>query len=391
MAEHTDMAGQWFGRSRPSEGKESIVVINIEPRAQTNAQVLGVRLRADDEPQTLGFAHFQLDGKQLKGRSENFHVYDPNPQVDDFIPLEAYFKRTGIKGEVPRETDFSGEYDGVKWAGTFRSNLNQSGEFELWRTFYEASFRKAREPVTAPQAITWSEFKLRVSSLKNRGQILFRGQNSTHPLRTLFHRMRRNNLFRYLREDVGQLRHHINALSPYCYRNFGEDITGLLSLAQHHGFPTPLLDWTLSPYIAAFFAFDCHKLDQIGWKIEKDKDPTPARVFTFDWEKWRNADRQLAQSLKDPWPDFQFFHPSAHNNPRYYPQQSVAAFSNIDNIEDFVAAVETSHSTQYLSKTDIRADQRGEVEDELRFMGITSATLFPGFEGACRALRAELF
>jgi hypothetical protein len=69
----------------------------------------------------------------------------------------------------------------------------------------------------------------------------------------------------------------------------------------------------------------------------------------------------------------------------------MAAFSNLYNIEDFVAAYEMVNTANYLTRIDILASERELVEDELRFMGITPATLFPGFEGACKSLRAELF
>lgn len=47
-----------------------------------------------------------------------------------------------------------------------------------------------------------------------------------------------------------------------------EDALGWLSLLQHYGAPTRLLDWTRSPFVACFFALETARSEAAIWAID---------------------------------------------------------------------------------------------------------------------------
>jgi hypothetical protein len=134
-----------------------------------------------------------------------------------------------------------------------------------------------------PDVQTWEEFK-KVVTIFDPYQVAFRGQEkNTWRLRTSFHRTGRASLRKYSTVDVAALRRQFSGLIASRF-NLGDphDFAAMLNLAQHHGYPTPTLDWTYSPFVAACFAFKDLRKGNIR---PEDK----VRIIIFGVSAWANS------------------------------------------------------------------------------------------------------
>lgn len=233
---------------------------------------------------------------------------------------------------------------------------------------------------------TWVAFKRYVSELPSE-QFIFRGQqNADWRLRTTFHRHARCNLQKFLTTDVPELQRVFSSLTTYRYNlDNGHEYAAFLSLAQHHGYPTPMLDWTWSPYIAAFFAY--RNLRSRGRFKRNDK----VRILKFSAYEWNTRIRRFNGLF--PFPQHvSLLVPLAIGNARAIPQQALSMITNIDDVETYLSNFDGAlGGTPALEAIDLPASARPQVMQDLALMGITSASLFPGLDGACEALREKNF
>jgi len=73
------------------------------------------------------------------------------------------------------------------------------------------------------------------------------------------------------------------------------------------------------------------------------------------------------------------------------PQQAISTFTTVDDIETYIQNKSQITKKPYLEVIDLPLSERDHVIRELRLMGITQGSLFPGLDGACQELKERFF
>lgn len=182
------------------------------------------------------------------------------------------------------------------------------------------------------------------------------------------------------------------------FRSLGNSDWVWLSVGQHYGLPTRLLDWTYSPYVALHFVtakLENYDTDGVIWCVDyiKAKEFLPNSLkdvldnqgdkFTVDLLEKGAEDLAKLEKLGEGNPFVVFLEPPSLDS-RIVNQ--FALCSLMSNSEILLDSWLGKHDKIY-KKIIIPAALKWEIRDHLDQANINERMLFPGLDGLCFWLR----
>ena len=140
----------------------------------------------------------------------------------------------------------------------------------------------------------------------------------------------------------------------------------LLSIAQHHGIPTRLLDWTRNPFVAVYFAV----------KDEYNKNERKENSLIYILK---------AQEKVDLDEDFDPFEIKMIR--RYIPKYWNPRITSQSGLFTVHHNPINPYTSTYISKVTISFDLRKEIKKRLNRFGIHQAYLFPDLDGISQHIK----
>jgi len=166
------------------------------------------------------------------------------------------------------------------------------------------------------------------------------------------------------------------------------DEVGWWALAQEYGMPTPLLDWTESPFVAAYFAF----WKPVDWP---EGEAHERAVFALLRSEVGSASRRLAKTSKTGLAQrgLSVEMPETDDNARFVNQRGVFCYMpSGETIEAWVRRRYRGSKTMAMIKFVIPDNGTDRVDflTYLERMNITHVTLFPDICGAAEYCKLKL-
>lgn len=169
-----------------------------------------------------------------------------------------------------------------------------------------------------------------------------------------------------------------------------DDALSWMSIMQHFGAPTRMLDFTFSPYVAAYFALESGKEDAAIYSLKH----SVLKEIDSDYYK----DKDLAEMYKNLLSkedeinlddEFLYVYEPHYSNQRLMAQQGLFVIPSTNQISHEAIIAFYKLNEAEMVKYVIPKEIRREGLKRLQKMNITATMLFPGLEGFCKSFKYQ--